>query len=67
MNKVLDETSNNTKKNPDKTEASKNLCVHDLRRRLKERQKKANISKVLSLIIIIFFISFIYLYYSKNF
>ena len=66
MNKVLDETSNNTKKNPDKTETSKNLCVHDLRRRLKERQKKANISKVISLIIIIFFISFIYLYYSKN-
>ena len=56
-----------TKKNPDKTEASKNLCVHDLRRRLKERQKKANISKVISLIIITFFISFIYLYYSKNF
>jgi len=66
MNKVLDETSNNTKKNPDKTEASKNLCVHDLRRRLKEREKKENISKVISLIITIFFISFFYLYYLEN-
>ena len=67
MNKVLDETSNNTKKNPDKTETSKNLCVHDLRRRLKERQKKANIRKVIILTIIIFFISFLSLYYSINF
>ena len=67
MNKVLDETSNNIEKNSDKTEASKNLCVHDLRRRLKEREKKSTIRKVIILLIIIFFISFIYLYYSKNF
>ena len=67
MNKVLDEVSNNIDKNTDKTEATKNLCVHDLRRRLKERQKKANISKLTSLLIIIFFISFLFLYYSENF
>ena len=67
MNKVLDEVSNNIDKNTDKTEATKNLCVHDLRRRLKERQKKANISKVISLLIIIFFISILFLYNSENF
>ena len=66
MNKVLDETSNNIEKNSDKTEASKNLCVHDLRRRLKERQKKANIRKVIILLITIFFISFLFLYYLEN-
>ena len=66
MNKVLDETSNNTKKNPDKTETSKNLCVHDLRRRLKEREKKSTIRKVIILLITIFFISFLFLYYLEN-
>ena len=67
MNKVLDETSNNIEKNSDKTEASKNLCVHDLRRRLKEREKKSTIRKVIILLITIFFISFLFLYYLENF
>jgi len=66
MNKVLDETSNNIEKNSDKTEASKNLCVHDLRRRLKEREKKSTIRKVIILLITIFFISFLFLYYLEN-
>ena len=66
MNKVLDETSNNIEKNSDKTEASKNLCVHDLRRRLNEREKKSTIRKVIILLITIFFISFLFLYYLEN-
>jgi len=66
MNKVLDETSNNIEKNSDKTEASKNLCVHDLRRKLKEREKKSTIRKVIILLITIFFISFLFLYYLEN-
>ena len=66
MNKVLDENSNNVEKNSDKTEASKNLCVHDLRRRLKEREKKSTIRKVIILLITIFFISFLFLYYLEN-
>jgi len=66
MNKVLDENSNNIEKNSDKTEASKNLCVHDLRRRLKEREKKSTIRKVIILLITIFFISFLFLYYLEN-
>jgi cell division septal protein FtsQ len=66
MNKVLDEKSTNIEKNSDKTEASKNLCVHDLRRRLKEREKKSTIRKVIILLITIFFISFLFLYYLEN-
>ena len=62
MSKVLDEASNNTGNDSDKINTTKNLCVHDLRRRLKERQKIANIKKVIILSIIIFFISFLSLY-----
>ena len=59
MNKVLEEASNNIDNNSDKTEGAKKLCVHDLRRRLKESQKKKNINKVIILLIAIFFISFL--------
>ena len=67
MSKELDEASSNIGDDLDKIDTKKNLCVHDLRRKLKERQKKANIRKVIILTIIIFFISFLSLYYSKNF
>ena len=65
MSKELDEASSNIGDDLDKIDTTKNLCVHDLRRKLKERQKKANIRKVIILTIIIFFISFLSLYYSK--
>ena len=65
MSKQLDEASSNIGDDLDKIDTTKNLCVHDLRRKLKERQKKANIRKVIILTIIIFFISFLSLYYSK--
>ena len=48
----LDIISNEIENNSDETEATKNLCVHDLRRRLKEKQKKENNSKVLILFIL---------------
>ena len=67
MSKELDEASSNIGHDSDKIDSTKNLCVHDLRRKLKERQKKANIRKVIILTIIIFFISFLSLYYSINF
>ena len=57
----LDDISNQIENNSDVTEATKNLCVHDLRRRLKEKQKKENISKVVILFILMFFIGFLLL------
>jgi hypothetical protein len=57
----LDDISNEIENNLDETESTKNLCVHDLRRRLKEKQKKENISKVVILFILIFFIGFLLL------
>tara|TARA_B110000008_G_scaffold236792_1_gene242239 strand:+ start:935 stop:1150 length:216 start_codon:yes stop_codon:yes gene_type:complete len=57
----LDIISNEIENNSDETEATKNLCVHDLRRRLKEKQKKENNSKVVILFILIFFIGFLLL------
>ena len=57
----LDDISNQIENNSNETEATKNLCVHNLRRRLKEKQKKENISKVVILFILIFFIGFLVL------
>ena len=57
----LDDISNEIENNLDETESTKNLCVHDLRRRLKEKQKKENISKVVILFILMFFIGFLLL------
>ena len=57
----LDDISNEIENNSDVNEATKNLCVRDLRRRLKEKQKKENISKVVILFILIFFIGFLLL------
>ena len=57
----LDDISNQIENNSDVTEVTKNLCVHDLRRRLKEKQKKENISKVVILFILMFFIGFLLL------
>jgi len=57
----LDDISNQIENNSNETEATKNLCVHNLRRRLKEKQKKENISKVVILFILIFFIGFLLL------
>ena len=60
MNKEeLDKISEDIENNTNETEATKNLCVHDLRRKLKEKLKKETINKVIILSVLIFFIGFL--------
>jgi hypothetical protein len=47
----LEKSPSHIENNSNKTETTKNLCVHELRRRLKNKQRKESIIKV-----IIFFI-----------
>ena len=62
MNKEeLDKISEEIENNTNETETTKNLCVHDLRRKLKEKQKKEAINKVVILSTLIFFIGFLLL------
>jgi len=56
-NEELENISNNI----NKTEATKKLCVHDLKRKLKEKNKKETINKVTILLALIFFIIFLLL------
>ena len=57
----LDKISNNIENNFGKIEAPK-ICVHDLKRRLKDKQTKKNISNVIILFTLIFFIGFLLLF-----
>ena len=41
-NDELGSISENIEKKSDKTQATKKLCVHDLKRRLKEKQRDSN-------------------------
>jgi hypothetical protein len=43
----LEINSNKIENNSSEVETSKNLCVHELRRRLKNQQRKENIIKVI--------------------
>ena len=43
----LEKIPNHIENNSKETEITKNLCVHDLRKRLKNKQKKENIIKVM--------------------
>ena len=62
MNKEeLDKISEEIENNTNETETTKNLCVHDLRRKLKEKLKKETINKVVILSTLIFFIGFLLL------
>ena len=58
IDKISDEIENDT----NEAETTKRLCVHDLTRKLKEKQKKENVSKVVILFILIFFIGFLFLF-----
>ena len=58
---LIDKISNEIENNSNETEATKRLCVHDLTRKLKEKQKKENVSKVVILFTLIFFIGFLLL------
>jgi hypothetical protein len=43
----LEKIPNHVENNSNEKEATKNLCVHELRRRLKNQQRKENIIKVI--------------------
>ena len=43
----LEKTPNHIENNSNETESTKNLCVHELRRRLKNKQRKESIIKVI--------------------
>ena len=43
----LENIPNHIENNSNETEPTKNLCVHELRRRLKNNQRKENIIKVM--------------------
>jgi len=48
MSKVeLEKIPNHIEYNSNQKEATKNLCVHELRKRLKNKQRKENIIKVM--------------------
>jgi len=60
-NDELGSISKNIEKKLDKTQATKKLCVHDLKRRLKEKQKQENSSKVIIFFTLVFLIGFLLL------
>ena len=59
---IIDKISDDHEKNFNENETTKRLCVHDLTRKLKDKQKKDNISKLVILSILIFFIGFLFLF-----
>ena len=58
---LIDKISDDHEKNFNDNEITKRLCVHDLTRKLKDKQKKENFSKLIILSILIFFIGFLLL------
>ena len=60
-NDELGNISENIEKKSDKTQATKKLCVHDLKRRLKEKQKEENSNKVIIFFTLVFLVGFLLL------
>ena len=59
----LDDNSNNIEHTSNEVETKKNLCVHELRRRLKKNQMKETIIKFLIFICLICLIGFLSLFF----
>ena len=60
-NDELGSISENIEKKLDKTQVTKKLCVHDLKRRLKEKQKEENSNKVMVFFTLVFLVGFLLL------
>jgi len=52
----LEKTPNHIENSSNKTEPTKNLCVHELRKRLKNKQQKESIIKVIIFFTLLIFI-----------
>ena len=52
----LEKIPNDIENNLNETEPTKNLCVHELRRRLKNKQRKESIIKIIVFFTLIIFI-----------
>ena len=59
----LEKIPNHIENNSSEVETSKNLCVHELRRRLKNKQRKESIIKVVIFFILMVFIAVISLFF----
>ena len=59
----LEKTTNPIENNSNKTEPTKNLCVHELRKRLKNKQRKDSIIKVIIFFTLIILIGIISLFF----
>mgnify|MGYP001589536763 FL=1 len=60
-NEGLGKISEDIENHSDEGKAPKNLCVHELKRRLKNKQKKENVNIAIILFIMIFIIGFLLL------
>ena len=60
----LEKFPNHIENNSNETEPTKNLCVHELRRRLKNQQRKESIIKVIIFftLIILIGVTFLFIY-----
>ena len=59
----LEIDSNKIENNTSEVETAKNLCVHELRRRLKNKQRKESILKVMIFFTLMVLIGFISLFF----
>ena len=59
----LEKLPNHIENNSNKIEPTKNLCVHELRRRLKNKQRKESIIKVIIFFILMVLIGVVSLFF----
>ena len=59
----LENIPNHIENNSNETEPTKNLCVHELKKRLKNKQRKENIIKVITFFTLMVLIGVISLFF----